>query len=363
METVDNQVRELEFLQKLQDQKEIEIKPCDANINLDAEKEFVKLQMTDVQKLQVSQLIGYLPNALAIGNMAGAYKVTFPQGLPHTLVALRQGGYGSQIMDNGRIVGSASFHPMLGQAVVYGVFSLMSIITGQFFLKKINENLNTINQKLDDILRFMYGDKKAELLSEVGFVKYACDNYVPIMTYGVQRTATIIGIQEAKKIATKDIEFYLNDFKEQVKSGEKAANLNALKELVEKKIFETGKNLKLSLQLYQISSLLEIYYAQNFEEGYIEYLAKDIKMYAKKYNDEVFTHYGSLEAKLNNLKPTNQGQLAVWNDLNERLEEAKDSHGKVYDEVCDRLSDIVKTSIKPACYYLKTDGNVYKALS
>lgn len=57
----------------------------------------------------------------------------------------------------------------------------MSIASGQYFLSEINNNLSAINQKADKILEFLYGDKKAELMSEVSFVNFAYQNYNSIM--------------------------------------------------------------------------------------------------------------------------------------------------------------------------------------
>ena len=68
-----------------------------------------------------------------------------------------------------------------------------------------------MRMNLDKILEFLYGDKKAELMAEISFVKYAYQNYNSIMSHESQRTATIASIQEAKKVAMKDIEFYMND--------------------------------------------------------------------------------------------------------------------------------------------------------
>ena len=98
--------------QEMQKRKEIEIEPCETNLNLVDDQHLTKLKMTKEQKLQVMELVNHFPTVLAVGNMATAYKVTFPKGLPHTLLALKQGGYGSQIFDQGKIVGSASFHPV-----------------------------------------------------------------------------------------------------------------------------------------------------------------------------------------------------------------------------------------------------------
>ena len=48
-----------------------------------------------------------------------------------------------------------------------------------------------MNQSIDEILEFLYGDKRAELISEVGFVKAAYQNYSSIMQHEQQRFAII----------------------------------------------------------------------------------------------------------------------------------------------------------------------------
>ena len=102
------------------------------------------------------------------------------------------------------------FYSMSAQAAVMGVFTAMSAATGQYFLKQINGNLREINQKIDTILEFLYGDKKAELLSEISFTQYAYQNYSSIMMHEQQQTAMIASLQEARKVAIKDIANFLH---------------------------------------------------------------------------------------------------------------------------------------------------------
>ena len=65
---------------------------------------------------------------------------------------------------NGHIAGHASFYPLAAQAAVLGAFTVLSAVTGQYFLTQINSELKIVNQKLDEILGFLYGEKKAELM-------------------------------------------------------------------------------------------------------------------------------------------------------------------------------------------------------
>ncbi|MDE7200234.1 MAG: hypothetical protein K2O15_15320, partial [Lachnospiraceae bacterium] len=183
-----------------------QLKKAGVNINLTnvgKRTGFEKLELTAEQKVHINGLLQYMPEVVAAGKMAEAYTVKFPKGLPHTLMVLKQGGFGSPIIENGKIVGMASFTPMLAQAAVMGAFTVLSIATSQFFLAQINKELHKINRKLDEILAFLYGDKQAELLAELNFLQYACDNYAPIMECGDQRIATLVSMQAAKKVAKK----------------------------------------------------------------------------------------------------------------------------------------------------------------
>lgn len=346
-----------QVFQQLQEQSSFKIAPCETNIHFCDKEHFKALNLTPEQKMQISELVQHLPAMTAAGAMARAYTVSFPQGLPHTLIALKQGGVGASIVSNGRIVGSASFYSMLGQAAVLGVFTTMSIATGQFFLAQINKELHKINQKLDEIMKFLYGDKKAELLSEVNFIKYACDNYISIMAHEPQRFATIISIQEAKKVAVKDIEFYMSDLEQKIESGKKQ-EFKFLNDLISHEVKQAEENLDLSLQLYFMSNLLEVYYAQNYEESYICHLEKDIKNYVEICNNQRLSIYGVLKGYLENCKVSGKDK-PKWEEAKRILKTSLDEKHEKYCMICDNLYNILHTSMRGAEYYLQEEGGTY----
>ena len=346
-----NTQEEQEFFLQVQKQGEFKIQPCDPVMEFNDKDRYEMLKLTKEQKMQVNELLQHVPMAAA----AGAYTVSFPKGLPHTLLSLKQGGAGFRIIENGRIAGSASFHQMLGQTAVLGAFTAISVITGQFFLAQITKELHMINKKIDDILKFLYGEKKAELLSEVSFVKYACENYGHIMAHEQHRIATICSIQGAKKVAIKDVEFYMNDFYEKVNTHEKM-DFQDLRNLIDRKIKYIRENLDLSLQLCLISSLMEVYYSENYEEEYINYVENDIKSYIKSSNKKMLESYGNLKGRLANCKVSGKERQEEYM---QKIEEAADSVDKNYQTLCDRLSDILRTKAKATEYYLTSNGNVY----
>ena len=129
-----------------------------------------KLELSDEDKERLfsqinavkPQIIDGLKNA-AIANL---YMVKFPEGLPKVLTQLKQGGCMSFIHDKGRIVGTASLvQASAGSIAVLNVFTVMSVVTGQYFLANINSQLSAINNKLDMIQASLDNDKKALLKS------------------------------------------------------------------------------------------------------------------------------------------------------------------------------------------------------
>lgn len=350
------------FLQDLQERHGFEITPCQSNLELGDKERFEMLKLTSEQKMQISELLQHVPAAAATGTMAGAYRVSFPKGLPHTLIRLKRGGFGSQIVEAGQkgIRGSASFYPMMVQATVYGVFTAMSIATGQFFLGQINKELRMINQKLDEILKYLYEEKKAELLAEVFFVKYACDNYDSIMSDEAQRMATIGSIQQAKKVAMKDIEFYIKHLESKIEFEAKQ-KFDTLVKLKDVEIMPNTENLEMSLQLYCMSSLMEAYYARNFENTYVEYVENNINSYVESCSRKECTIFDKMDAHFKALNaPNNQKQKIeeCRSELSKRKEaiNARENDMK-------KLSAVLKSTNKSTEYYIERNGSVYYEIS
>ena len=127
---------EKQVFEAMEEISDFHIEPYDGMIDLEDTTRFTKLELSSGQKMQVSALLHQLPQTIATGALANAYTVKFPAGIPHVLTALHQGGYGSIVRENGRIVGSASFYPLAAQAAVLGAFTVLSAVTGQYSLLK-----------------------------------------------------------------------------------------------------------------------------------------------------------------------------------------------------------------------------------
>lgn len=348
---------EEDIFRVLKENGDFEITPCDKVFNVEDNKHYKKLDLSPSQQINVNALMNQLPAVMAVGSLSQSYSVKFPEGLPHTLMKLKQGGYGSSLMgEKGGIVGHASFYEMTAQAAVLGAFTAMSVVSGQYFLSQINNQLNVMKLNMDKILAFLYGDKKAELMAEVGFARYAYQNYSSLMAHECQKIATITSLQEAKKVAMKDSEFYIGDLDSTVKFKDNSDIVG----LVDK-AFQIKESLELSMQLYITSNLLEMYYAQNYDSDYIKYIEDSISAFIQKCEKCMLGSFSSLETRIRDYKATPLKKIdktLLDKKFSDILEFEDILHRGWGSDIRKSLSSVLHASTQRAEYYIN-DGVIY----
>lgn len=333
--------------------------PCAASVDLTDSRKFARLPVSDEQRLQLGALTQQLPLAMAAGALSNAYIVRFPKGLPQTLSKLKSGG-GFTVLrgTDGRFAGSAALYPLQAQGVMLGAMAAMSAVTGQYFLTQINSELKLVNSKLDDILGFLYGDKSADLIAQINFVKYAHANYGAIMMCEAQRQATLTNLQTARIVAMKNIEFYLTDLDATVKKEVK--DFQALRKLQAKALL-IKDSIELSRQLYVLSGILEIYYAQNYDAAYIGYMEDEMVSYINKCDRKIAGGLSELVGAIRSYKQRNpldrtDGREALAKELNDALlpySGDKDSPVRV------SLRKSLEALHKQTEFYIDREDNVY----
>lgn len=337
--------------------KNFEIVPCAEIADIDNKPDFQKLKLTSSQKIQIGGLLQNLPSVIATDIMSKAYVLKLPEGMSgfYHPMQYATGGIGTPIQDaGGSIVGHASLHELSPQAAVMGIFNMMSIASGQYFLAQINRELRTMNQSIDKILEFLYGDKRAELFSEVSFVKSAYQNYSSIMQHEQQRFATIVSLQEAKKIAMKDIEFYMSDLDATVSTK----NGSDIVSLIDK-AFQTKDCLELSIQLYSMSSLLEIYYSQNYDADYISSVEEEAVTYVGKCEKRMLSSFSKLSSHIQTFK---EGPLKKIDKpmLEKRVASVVDSFTQgTESEMLQSIRSVLRASGKTTECYVTENGDLY----
>ncbi|EPR71869.1 hypothetical protein ADIWIN_3067 [Winogradskyella psychrotolerans RS-3] len=90
---------------------------------------------------------------------------------PATLMQLSSGGVGSAVVNGGQITqqagfvqaGTTMFTPMI-------IFQVASVITGQYYMNNISKQLNSIQEKLDELLNLFHIERQAKLVKSFQFI-------------------------------------------------------------------------------------------------------------------------------------------------------------------------------------------------
>lgn len=335
-------------------QNNFEIEPCD--LAAITPGKYTAIPTSKIDQSQIGLLQSQLINVIDAAAISNAYLVKFPEGLPHTLMQLKQGGFSSAVVNaNNRIAGTASLHDLQTLSVVSSGFALMSIATGQYYLQNIHKDLSMINLKIDQILGFLYGEKSAELLAEISFVNEAYRNYGTIMKYENQKLAVLTGLQNSKKIAMKDIEFYIYDLSRTVQHN--AAKYSDFEQVVNDSI-RIKDSLELTIQLLTMANILEVYYSENYDPDYISNVKDSVTEYISKCDNRILAEFSRLNGRNSEFTnifrkklDTSKMEKVITGVVNSysSIKDSKDRRG---------VTDVLDSINNPVEYLVSSDGTV-----
>ncbi len=338
----------------------LDLIPCDMS-ELSGGK-YKKVELSSDQKSQLSFALSKMPDIAAAKVASKLYIVKYPEGITGPLMQLKRGGFASAIMGENGIIAHASLHNLAALAAPAQLLSIMALATGQQYLTQINSEIKIINQKMDKILDFLYGEKKAELMSEISFVQYAYDNYASIMQYNEQRVATIVSLQNAKKIAMKDIEFYLNQIESDSNAQDK--DYAGFTETA-KSALKNQKSLEYATQLFVMSGIMEAYYSQNLDKSYLNYLKTDMTLYIEKCNHQVSSAFNKLSGK-NDVFDVNEGKLKIpfkkkaqTEPLEHEIQEVLKNCAPDKSEMKDTINKALNALTSEPEYCISAEGDLY----
>lgn len=159
--------------------------------------------------------------------------------------------------------------------IVMNIFSVMSMVTGQYFMSQISLELNGLNENVEYIRKFLENDKRSKLQSEEEFLKMTQKTINFILQDEVQKQATLSSIQKIRIDALSDIYFYksqINDLKALSSQKDKAKKV---KKNIQKICFVISEYWY-SLYLYCYALYLETIISENFDSEYIKMMIQDM---------------------------------------------------------------------------------------
>ena len=249
----------------------IDIKPMDTAIDK------IKYEKLDIGRSEVIKIIEPFIRQLPDIILDKAYTFTLPTSMSELL---------NDITDSRHLLvnlinsdGASNILSLVKLRPSMMLFSTLAIASIKMVMNDLDSKLSVISGKLDKILEFLYGDKKAEIIAEMQFIRYAYTNFESIFKNETHRLSTLTNIQASKRIAMKNIEFYLADL--DTYSHKNTKNDNELKKLSDD-ILNIKDSLELSVELFFSSSVLEIYYSDNHDKSYIENTIVEVNAYLEE---------------------------------------------------------------------------------
>lgn len=238
--------------------------------------------------------LGSLVNVLSQITSAGGeglYKVSFPNGVSGTLQrASKDGKLIGSIMDGGKITGQARLTPV-------SIDPTQLVIAAT--LAQVNMKLDALQKGQEDIIHFIEQDKKSQLLTDCNNLADIYSTYRYNSDNSVFIGAKINLIQNIKREADKNIDFYKNRLENSMQKSNSLHVGSQAKDLLNRSI-ENLNYYKLALYNYSFSTFIEVMFLQNFNSEYLEKISQSIEQKAYDFR-EIYTQcYNFLENYTNN---------------------------------------------------------------
>jgi len=263
----------------------------------------------------MNHILSAIPNGLSSMALANAYKVVFPHGSIGTLMQYKDGLLGTPLVEStsGKIIGNAGLAPLNTGAVVLGAFTLLSFVTGQYFLSKIKKELKQMNDVLVELRQTIIDIKESELFASVDFLNYVEQNFYEIVNHKEHLVATLTNVQaESIKLHASSL-FYerqigriMGEMSSEQTSTE---NFEELVDMIEK--------WRYSCYGFFCVRLLEVRLSGNFDAGYLEKIKDDLSERKEFFKNYMISTTKKIEENIS-IRETEKN---VWEKIRKRISE------------------------------------------
>lgn len=243
-----------------------------------------------------SRVIGSIPQLASAVALNQSFRIVMPPGVTGSLMqlikdpAMRGLTTTSIIGKNGSIAGTAGLAGMSAFAVPLVVWTVLSFITGQFFLTQIQRNTHQIFEELRNILYFLVAKEESELGARIEFLHYASSNFDILNQGSETRISTLTNLQKINIESLAGLKLWLHNVNRELHDIEDC--IDAVKANKDR-----GKNLKKTMELsqeayqhinraiaswqcYSLGTILEIQMGGMFEPSLLDYVKESLKRHA-----------------------------------------------------------------------------------
>lgn len=264
------------------------------------EKGYKKIPKSEIGR--VSMLLQHVPGMLASEatrtvakastdkKMIDAYRVVIPEGMHLAKKKAIENAYLGGFLSNqtNQVSGQASLYKLNPVEIsrtpqlVLGAFNVMSAVTGQYYLSKIDQDLNGIKGSVDSIQTFLAEDKKSKILAADKTLNNIFENLEFIKHNDWQRVASLGEVKDIKRQAIADFQFY----GDQVQSKLQTLSPQDKTEIIGENVGNIGKCFPLywcALVVYTKAEILDVLLSDMGDMNYLLNVSSQIGDYRGKY--------------------------------------------------------------------------------
>lgn len=219
-----------------------------------------------------------------------------------SLMEFTTGGYGSAIVDKGKIVGQANFFPVGGDMTKlvspFLVLQIASVALGQYFMYQINEKLG----ELLDIVKLISMKFECEKMAELKTIISEIDEVKNKETIDKKDINKLDNLKKETKDILHYYELKIESSKiEEINFGDKKRFKYRIEKLLQN-IGEFDLNYYMYKKSYEvlisIYALLYYAYIQNNDFKQADKIFDILKGYNKLFNDEIYSKLKSITDKI-----------------------------------------------------------------
>lgn len=225
---------------------------------------------------------------------SGSYKVIYDRGL-----GVLQKSAKDPNLFRANIVAQGTNNDITGQALLQelkpnelmkvsnlmmSAFSVAAVVTNQYYMARIENRLGAIENKVNEIQRFLEIDKESQLWADGEFLKETRNNVEYIISDDTYRQSTLTNVQSIRRVALSNIKLYyeqlfelkeLLDIKDNVK--ETASNIDKYKGYLPKFWY--------SVYLYELSYYVEAYLSKITDEMFLKQITNEMEKIVGMFNE------------------------------------------------------------------------------
>lgn len=242
---------------------------------------------------------------------SGSYKVIYEKGL-----GVLQKSAKDPNLFRANIVTQGTNNDITGQALlqklnpnelmnvsnlIMTAFSIAAVATNQYYLARIENKLEAIEKKVDEIKRFLEIDKESQLWADGEFLNETRNNIEFIISDDTYRQATLTNIQSIRRTALSNIKLYyeqLFELKEllDIKDNDKetTTNIDKYKGYLPKFWY--------SVYLYEMSYYIEAYLSKITDEMFFKQIVNEMKKIVGMFNEGYDVISNEIEQYINAVK-------------------------------------------------------------